>query len=75
LTCSSEELERRIEEPSRKKFAKLNSVRQFRELLQSGAFVDPGIPPGQLVVDVTELPAVEAAELIAGKLQWQRSLS
>jgi len=41
-------------------------------LRESGAFIDPGIPPGQLVVDTTELPAVEAAELIAGKLGLQR---
>jgi adenylate kinase len=72
LTCSPEELERRIAHPSRKKFSKLNSVRQFRELRESGAFIEPGIPPGQLVVDTTELPAVEAAELIAGKLGLQR---
>ena len=75
LTCSPEELERRIADPSRKKFAKLNSVTQFRELQESGAFVDPGIPAGQLVVDTTQLPAVEAAELIASKLELKRSRS
>jgi adenylate kinase len=75
LTCSPEELERRIADPSRKKFAKLNSVTQFRELQESGAFVDPGIPAAQLVVDTTQLPAVEAAELIASKLELERSRS
>jgi len=68
LTCSPEELERRIADPSRRKFAKLNSVTQFRELQESGAFVDPGIPAAQLVVDTTDLPAVEAAKLITSKL-------
>ena len=75
LTCSSEELERRIADPSRKKFAKLNSVTQFRELQEGGAFVDPGIPAAQFVVDTTQLPAVEAAELIATKLELERSRS
>jgi len=75
LTCSPEELERRIADPSRKKFAKLNSVTQFRELQASGAFVDPGIPAAQLVVDTTQLPAIEAAELIASNLELERSRS
>jgi adenylate kinase len=75
LTCSPEELERRIADPSRKRFAKLNSVPQFRELQESGSFVDPGIPGAQLVVDTTELPAVEAAELIVSKLELERSRS
>lgn len=75
LTCSHEELERRIADPSRKKFAKLNSVTQFRELQESGVFVDPGIPAAQLVVDTTQLPAIEAAELIASKLELKRSRS
>ena len=68
LTCSIEELERRIEQPSRKGFGKLNSVERFRELKEAGAFVDPGIPEDRLVVDTTELSASDAAGLIASKL-------
>jgi adenylate kinase len=68
LTCSAEELERRIEHPSRQRFGKLSSVRQFRELKEAGAFVDPGIPGERLVVDTTELSATDAAGRIVREL-------
>ncbi len=68
LRCSTEELERRIEHPSRQRFGKLCSVSKFRELEASGAFVDPGIPNNRLVVDTTELSASDAARTIASKL-------
>ncbi len=68
LRCSTEELERRIEHPSRHRFGKLSSVEQFRELKEAGAFVDPGIPAERLVVDTTELSASDAALLIVGEL-------
>ena len=68
LTCSTEELERRIEDPSRAAFGKLNSVEWFRELKEAGAFVDPGIPKDRLIIDTTELCASEAARLIVSKL-------
>jgi hypothetical protein len=68
LRCSDEELERRIEHPSRRSFGKLNSVAWFRELREAGAFVDPGIPAERLVVDTTELSASDAAGLIVSEL-------
>jgi adenylate kinase len=68
LRCSTEELERRIEHPSRQRFGKLSSVGRFRELKEAGAFVDPGIPTERLVVDTTELSASDAANLIVRKL-------
>ena len=68
LRCSTEELERRIEHPSRRGFGKLSSVEMFRELKEAGAFVDPGIPAERLVVDTTELSAPDAAALIVDKL-------
>ena len=64
LRCSTEELERRIEHPSRQRFGKLSSVGQFRKLKEAGAFVDPGIPRERLVVDTTALSATEVAERI-----------
>ncbi len=69
LRCSDEEVERRIENPSRRGFGKLNSVETFRELKETGAFVDPGIPAERLVVDTTELSASDAAALIVSKLE------
>lgn len=68
LKCSAEELERRIADPSRGRFGKLISVEQFRGLTEAGAFVDPGIPAGGLVVETTERPAADTALLIADSL-------
>jgi adenylate kinase len=64
LRCSEEELERRIEQPSRREFAKLNSVAQFHELKEAGAFVVPGIPAGGLVVETDGVSAAETANEI-----------
>ena len=68
LKCSTEELERRIEHPSRQRFGKLNSAARFRDLKQAGAFVDPGTPPGRLVVDTTTLSPFDAASKIVSEL-------
>jgi adenylate kinase len=68
LRCSTEELERRIEDSSRQRFGKLNSVGRFHELKDAGAFVEPGIPIERLIVDTTELSAVDAARLVVGEL-------
>jgi chloramphenicol 3-O-phosphotransferase len=68
LSCSTEELERRIEQPSRRGFGKLNSVAMFRELSEAGAFVNPGIPAGRLIVDTTDISAPDAARLIVSQL-------
>ena len=71
LKCSAEELERRIEDPSRQRFGKLSTVGQFRELQKSGAFIDPGIPTERLIVDTTELSPSEAANVIVNRLGLQ----
>jgi hypothetical protein len=43
LRCQETELERRLSEPSRRSFGKLNSVDRYRELRDSGAFEFPPI--------------------------------
>jgi hypothetical protein len=68
LTCSTEELERRIEQPSRQRFGKLSALGRFRELKEAGAFIDPGIPTERLVVDTTDLSTSDAANLIVSRL-------
>jgi adenylate kinase len=68
LTCSSEELNRRIEDPSRREFGKLNSVAEFRSLDEANAFVTPGIPTDGPIVDTTKLSASDAARLIVSHL-------
>jgi hypothetical protein len=69
LKCSMKELEKRIADSSRRQFGKLISVEQFRELSEAGAFVDPGVPAGRLSIETTELPARDAALLIADSLR------
>jgi hypothetical protein len=64
LTCAEGELERRMEDASRQEFGKLASVEQYRSLRQSGAFEFPKLPNG-LMLDTTNLPPAESAELIS----------
>ena len=72
LRCSEGELERRIEQPSRREFGKLNSVARFRELKEAGAFVVPEIPPGGLVVETDGMSAAETAKEIFTRLGLPR---
>jgi chloramphenicol 3-O-phosphotransferase len=64
LTCAQKEMERRIEDASRKEFGKLASVEQYRSLQDSGAFQFPNLPNG-LSLDTTNLPPAESAQLIS----------
>jgi len=63
LTCADEELERRIEDASRKEFGKLASVEQYRSLKDAGAFHFLKLPNG-LSFDTTNSPATTTARLI-----------
>lgn len=72
LTCSPEELEKRITSDSRSHFGKLTSLEQFHELNNAGAFVDPGVTKDRLVLDTTNLSASEAASRIATELETSR---
>ena len=64
LTCAEEELERRIEDVSRKEFGKLASVEQYRSLQAAGAFQFPKLPNG-LSLDTSSLRPAESAQLIS----------
>ncbi|HKB66083.1 MAG TPA: AAA family ATPase [Pyrinomonadaceae bacterium] len=70
LTCAEEELERRLEDSSRKEFGKLGSIEQYRSLKASGAFEFPSLPSG-ISVDTTDRSAAASAQLIAKHLQDQ----
>jgi hypothetical protein len=61
LFCSADELEKRIESPSRGKFGKLRSVELFRELKQAGAFEYPEIPDSGASFDTTNNTPKEIA--------------
>ena len=63
LTCSQDELERRIENPSRKEFGKLCSIEQYRALKASGAFSFRELPTG-LLLDTTNSSPSDTAALI-----------
>ena len=63
LTCAEEEMERRIEDASRKEFGKLASVEQYRSLKDAGAFHFLKLPGG-LSLDTTNNSATNTAELI-----------
>lgn len=64
LTCAEAELERRIEDASRKEFGKLVSVEKYRSLQDSGAFHFPKLPNGMSLDTTTQLPA-DSARLIS----------
>ena len=72
LRCSTEELEKRLVKPSRREFGKLNSVAEFRELKDAGAFVVPGIPAGGLQVETTGISATAIAEEVFRWLGLER---
>ncbi len=44
LLCEPDELRRRLVDPSRKKYTKLNSIEKFNMLMNSGALLKPQIP-------------------------------
>jgi chloramphenicol 3-O-phosphotransferase len=67
LTCATEEIERRIESPSRGDFGKLNSVELYQELQQRGVFEFPKLPDG-LSFDTTTKSPKETAQLIKDSL-------
>lgn len=64
LTCDPDELERRLENPSRGAFGKLNSVVQYRELRQAGVFEFPKLPNSGASLDTTNTRPEETARLI-----------
>lgn len=64
LTCAAEELERRLEDASRKEFGKLASVEQYRSLQDAGAFQFPNLPKG-MSLDTTNQPPAASAQLIS----------
>jgi chloramphenicol 3-O-phosphotransferase len=63
LRCPEEEIERRLDAPSRHQFMKLKSVEVFRELKQRGANDFPALPPG-LILDTSTMQPQEAARRI-----------
>lgn len=69
LICSRAELEKRLTDPSRQAFKKLNSVAEFEALSRAGGFSHPEVPVARLVLDTTDLSASSAAAKIVEELK------
>lgn len=67
LKCSQTELAKRISDPSRTKFGKLNSIELFHQLTAQGVFNTPQILP-DLIIENDKLSASETAQLIVNKI-------
>ncbi len=68
LTCAEADLERRLTDPSRTAFGKLNAFEQYRDLKNAGAFTFPAIP-SDLVIDTSNTPPEAAARTIMNLLE------
>ncbi len=64
LTCDQEELERRLEQPSRKEFGKLASVERYKSLKSEGAFNFPKVP-SEISIDTTDKSPTDTARVIS----------
>ena len=68
LYCESAELERRLTDPARGEFGKLNSLELFRQLNSNGTFDTPENVPDRISLDITNITPLAAARKIATKL-------
>jgi chloramphenicol 3-O-phosphotransferase len=65
LRCERDELERRLVDPSRQKFGKLQSVSELKKLEANGAIQAPILPRPGFVIDNSKLSPSETARKIA----------
>ncbi len=68
LECGDAEIERRLDDPSRRGGAKLRSIDVYRELKAAGAFDAPQMPEPAIAIDTEASPAAAAAARIAAFL-------
>jgi hypothetical protein len=68
LTCPLTDLKSRIESPSRAQYQKLASVSLFEQLHIAGVFDTSPMPPPALSIDTSLVTPIEAATVIAQKL-------
>ncbi len=71
LTCPIEELERRIENPSRAEFKKLRSLETFREIRKQGGAAFPSLPAG-IRIDTSQCKPQASARKIAERFGFIR---
>jgi len=68
LECSDAEIERRLDDPSRRGTTKLRSVDVYQQLKVEGVFDAPRMPDPAVSIDTETTPAVDAAASIAALL-------
>jgi adenylate kinase len=68
LVCSRTELEKRMTDPSRQAFGKLNSLVEFDSLSRSGALSHPEVPKDGIEIDTTALSPSATASRIVNEL-------
>jgi adenylate kinase len=65
LVCDEDELQRRMDTPSRRQYTKLTSWAKYQELKAADAFSAPKLPAPALIVDTGKLDPKSAALRIA----------
>ena len=65
VTCPIPEIKRRLDNPSRRPFQKLNSIELFDALQSSGALSSFPMPTPDLTLDTSKLTPLEAAQQIS----------
>lgn len=64
LTCPIDEIERRLDAPSRAQFLKLRSIETFRRIREARADAFPPIPSSGLTIDTSTMNPEESAHKI-----------
>lgn len=75
LVCPEDEIEQRLARSSRKEFAKLRSVEEYRKLRAEGAFTVPATLTSDLVIDTSVVSPKVSAACIANMLKVRPRLS
>jgi len=68
LQCDQRALEKRLVEPSRRKFGKLTSITLLNQLIKDGALDTPTLPRPNFIIDTTESSPPQTARLICKHL-------
>jgi hypothetical protein len=74
LECPDTEVERRLDDPSRRAFQKLRSVDLFRSLRDSGAFNYPALA-ADLILDTSQMDAKQGAQRLVAHFGLVRAPS
>lgn len=74
ITCPIPVLKQRLDNPSRRRFQKINSIELFDALQSSGAFSSVPMPTPELTLDTSKLTPPEAAHKITNLFKTTHAL-